>query len=291
MGKTRLAVALCQALEKSGEWVSGFVQPRRFPLDPAWWHTLCLEGRPILLVADYTSRPGMLKVLNSILPALSKLSSDRIRILLLDRTGLPQGLLDGDAWRAWDQIRDGHLPNFGPQLGPVSVDPNERLRMLRGAANAFANFLEVEKPGFEDSPLRNPSSRAYDQILLLHMQALERVFDSAPKSDVRNSILNRLLDREREHWREAMKRLELPQYLFGAIEAAVVCVSEMGGIERASEAKNAILKLPEFQGQPDAIVGSVVNLLCEIYPDGDQGIAPLRPDPLFDHLANQRLQG
>jgi hypothetical protein len=163
--------------------------------------------------------------------------------------------------------------------------------MFEQAVKAFAPHLDVKEADLNLSPLKNPGSKAYDQILLLHMQALERIFDSAPKSDVRNSILNRLLDRERRHWREAMKRLGMPPYLFGAVEAAVVCVSEVGGFERSDDAKRAFLKLPEFQGLPDALVGAVVTLLREVYPDGDQGIAPLRPDPLFDHLANQRLQG
>ncbi len=290
MGKTRLAVALCQHLDKSGDWVTGFILPRRFPLEPEWWDTLRLEGRPVLMVADYTSRPGMLNVLNRVLPTLKKLTSDRIRILLLDRTGLQQGLLDGEAWRAWDQIREGHLPHFGPQLGPVSVDPEERLRMFQGATGAFARHLAVKDFDPESQSLKNPGSSAYNQVLLLHMQALERVFDAAPKSDNRNSILDRLLDREREHWRETMKRLEIPQYLLGAIEAAVVRVSELGGIPKLAAASETLRGLAEFQGLPQTTAAAVAQLLREIYPDGDQGITPLRPDPLFDHLANQRLE-
>jgi len=242
------------------------------------------------MVADYTSRPGMIEVLNRVLPALDKLQSDRIRILLLDRTGLQQGLLDGDAWRVWDQIRTGHLPHFGPQLEPVSVDPEERLTMFQGAARAFACHLAVKPFHPESHSLKSPASKAYNQVLLLHMQALERVFDAAPKSDNRNSILNRLLDREREHWRETMRRLELPQYLFGAVEAAVVGVSELGGMPSATEAAAKLGGLPEFQGLPRATTDAVVRLLRDIYPDGDKGIAPLRPDPLFDHLANERLR-
>lgn len=290
MGKTRLAVALCQHLNQSRKWVTGFILPRRFPVAPDWWNSLPLDGRPLLMVADYTSRPGMIEVLNRVLPALDKLQSHRIRILLLDRTGLQQGLLDGDAWRVWDQIRTGHLPHFGPQLEPVSVDPEERLTMFQGAARAFACHLAVKPFHPESHSLKSPASKAYNQVLLLHMQALERVFDAAPKSDNRNSILNRLLDRERQHWRETMRRLELPQHLISAVEAAVVGVSELGGMPSATEAAAKLGGLPEFQGLPRATTDAVVRLLRDIYPDGDKGIAPLRPDPLFDHLANERLR-
>jgi len=34
MGKTRLAVALCQHLDRSKKWVTGFILPRRFPVAP-----------------------------------------------------------------------------------------------------------------------------------------------------------------------------------------------------------------------------------------------------------------
>lgn len=290
MGKTRLAVALCRRLNRSANWVTGFIQPRLFPAQTDWWNTLHLQGRPVLMVADYTSRPGMLNVLNRVLPTLGELKSDRIRLLLLDRSGLQQGLLDGDAWRVWYQIREAQLPHFGPQLEPVSVDPEERLQMFRGAIRAFAPHLGVRKPDPKNHSLKNPGSSAYNQVLLLHMQALERVFDAAPKSDNRNSILDRLLNREREHWRETMKRLEIPLHFFDAVGAAVVRTSELGGIPTLEGALETLRRLPELEGLPQPTTVAVVRLLREIYPDTDKGIAPLRPDPLFDHLANQRLE-
>lgn len=289
MGKTRLAVALCQHLNQSRDWITGFILPRRFPVQQDWWRTLRLEGRSVLMVADYTSRAGMLDVLNRVLPTLKELKSGRVRILLLDRSGLQQGLLEGDARSALHQIHEVHLPNFGPQLEPVSVDPEERLQMFRGALRAFGVHLKAGKLEADDHMLKNPAGSAYNQVLLLHMQALERVFDAAPKPDRRSSILDRLLDREREHWRESMKRMEIPQYLFGAAEAAVIKISELGGVPNLLEASRVISKLIAFKGQPQAIVDTIARMLSEIYPDEDKGISPLRPDPLFDHLANERL--
>ena len=289
MGKTRLAVALCETLNATGEWVTGFISPRLFPQEPEWWKTLYLQERSVLLVADYAGRSGMIEILNRILPTLVLVQADRVRLLLLDRTALQTGLLDGDAWHALQQIQEGHLPYFGPELGPVSGDPGERLIMFQGAMGAFAQHLGGEEPNPKKNQLKDPKSNAYNQVLLLHMQALERVFDSAPKPDRADSILERLLNREREHWREGMKRLELPQLLFDAVEAAVARVSELGGVPDLVKALTTLQMLPEFQGQPPVVTKTIAKLLRDVYPNGGKGIAPLRPDPLYDYLANQRL--
>ena len=289
MGKTRLAVALCETLNATGEWVTGFISPRLFPKEHDWWNTLHLQGSSVLLVADYAGRSGMLEILNRILPTLELVEADRVRLLLLDRTALQTGLLEGDAWHALQQIQEGHLPHFGPQLGPVSVDPQERQDMFHGAIRAFAQHLGVPEQDPKAHLLMNPKSSAYNQVLLLHMQAMERVFNSAPTPDRADSILERLLDREREHWREGMKRLELSQVLFDAVEAAVARVSELGGVSDRAEAVKVLQLLPEFYGQPPTVTGAVAKLLREVYPDGGKGIVPLRPDPLYDYLANSSL--
>ena len=161
--------------------------------------------------------------------------------------------------------------------------------MFRGALQAFAIQLKVNNLDVDAHTLKNSASSAYNQVLLLHMQALERIYDAAPKPDRRSSILNSLLNREREHWRQAMMRMDIPVYLSGAVEAAVIKISELGGVPDLLAASEAIRKLIDFEGQPRAIIDGVAVMLSEIYPDEDKGISPLRPDPLFDHLANTRL--
>jgi transcriptional regulator with XRE-family HTH domain len=289
MGKTRLAVALCERLNVSKDWVTGFVSPRLFPGDSSWWTSLRLEGRSLLMVADYAGRTGMLEVLNRILPTLSLVDSGKVRLLLLDRTSLWAGHLSSEAWHVHQQIQQGYLDQFDPELSPVSEDPKERQEMLRGAAEAFAAELKVPFEEAKALTLKNPKSSAYRQILLLHIQALERLFDAKPVPDRAASIFDRLLQRERDHWREGLIRHELPKHLLNAVEAAVAKVSELEGMENIKKACELLATLPELQGQPQAVVQAIANLLREVYPDDAGGVAPLRPDPVYDHLANARL--
>jgi len=286
MGKTRLALELCQRLREEG-WQAGFVPVER-PiaadelvrqiLEPAAPGTA--GGNPLLVVVDYAETEHNLLV--PLLRELLSRSDVRARLLLLARAALD--------W--WDYLKTergvGELLS-GPAtsrhaLKPLTLGLEERTRSYRLAGAAFSERLgqgpREEVPGDLDAG-------HYERVLLLHMSALAAVEGVEVKGE--DGILDFVLNRERRFWRERAERLGLSRELVPGIGRAMAGITLLGGASDEGQSLAVLERLDELRDQPHAVRRAVARLLHECYP-GARWVEPMLPDLLGEHLVQRELE-
>ncbi len=280
MGKTRLALEICQRLRADG-WQAGLVDPERPPADT--WHDLSEIGGPRLLIVDYaeTRRPLLVPLLREIY----KTESDApIRVLLLARAALD--------W--WEQLKTegdgvGDLLS-GPAtrwytLQPLAFSAEDRAESYKIALTSFAEQLEKGVPGELPEDL---DADHYKRALLLHMSALAAIDGVEVKGE--DGILDYVLDRERRFWRKhAVERKLAPEVSTG-IGRAMAAITLGGGVDDEQQAVLAMRGLAFFKDEKENVLTVVARLLRETYPGENRWIDPVMPDLLGEHLIMREME-
>jgi hypothetical protein len=294
IGKTRLGLQLCDELKASegSEWTVGFMNDRSLCTDRSPWVEMSLVDRPLLVVVDYAADQNKTEKILHLLRNLDSCPASQIRILFLEREHLWLGRLfeDADARRALDKAcfeRD----QLDIRLPPVAALVADRKNSYQLAATQFAARLKVVDVGATELDL---SAAAYDQVLLLHTQALLRT-SGFKVADRTSAILNGLLARERKYWKRLASARGLDWSLLPAIEQACYAISSAGGVESVEAGVGLCLEHPFLSDLPRVVVFGIVDLLRECYPTDGVGIGPLQPDLLAQQLgaraARRSLQG
>ncbi|HEY3981052.1 MAG TPA: tetratricopeptide repeat-containing serine protease family protein [Streptosporangiaceae bacterium] len=275
-GKTRLAAEACVRMARHG-WQAGFADP-----DAPGGQAQLDFDQPTLLVVDDAD-------LN--VPLLANLmrtagnwaaGAPPLRILLLARhtTG----------W--WDTLnqRTDRLPRelAGPELmlHDGSLAPAERAEHHARALRAFTAWLSHAAGPAEPAtpPLADP---AFASPLLVHMHALLTACGaevSTTDTEVRQRILDAVLDRERDRWRRTFPA-SLPSGGARTYHQAVTVATLLSQPSDTATA-GTLAVIGEFS--PAAAAGAraaVSAWLHELYPGADPPwTAPVRPDPLAEQL-------
>lgn len=289
-GKTRLALELCAKMEMDG-WEVGFLHARNFPKRARGAAMFGSSYSPLLIVVDYAARHDNVTVLHRLIPNLPASSRAKVRLLMMERDSLWLGRLR--ASKEVNDILDAAAVDDGDlnlALRSVGTSPKERESSFEIAAKAFQRTLpKVTRNTAPPKGPPNPESRIYNEVFYLHALAHEMVTGNSDGTPTKLAIVRRMLSRERTYWANILAARKLPDYLTHAFESAVEAVGRLGGINTIPEAVELVGKLPDFSGQPRAVVKQIAMVLREIYPDDGVGIAPLQPDLLKQCLADEWL--
>lgn len=289
IGKTRLGLELCERLTPAyaNEWQLGFFDERNFPSSGSPWAGTDLRNQSLLIIVDYAADPRKKEALSRLIESIEACSAPRIRILFLEREHLWFGrLLENSAVRKVINRAYVEHDQFDIPLYPVAPTVTERRESFNAAFRAFSGKLRNEgtaAPG-------DMTSGIYDQILLLHCQALLDVLDSRAL-DRERSILNGLLARERSYWNRIMKARGMPHDQLPLVEQACAAISMVGGATSLDAAVALLRNEHLLADQPSLVAHQVVGVLQECYPSPHGGIAPLQPDLLMQQLIAKSLKG
>jgi tetratricopeptide (TPR) repeat protein len=287
-GKSRLAAELCKQVREQDGWDAYVADQNRVDddawarLDPAW---------PLLLVFDYAERmiPALTRLINRLKE--SGRTSQRVRLLLIARE-------TGGWWRALDAETGGLLhaaTDLRLILAPDNFGPAERAEQAQAAVTQFAARLGLVLCSAPDV-----SSSEFDSPLLVHIAALlslrgERIDSSnalgCHSGGLRERLLDRLLDRERQRWRHAQTRWNAgadTSLGLGQTPAhQAVALTSLTTPDR-SEARELLCAIPDLADATAERRGQVTDWLIWTYPSGGddigQTIAALQPDLLTERL-------
>lgn len=270
IGKTRLALELCERMRRAG-WTAGLIDPPRgAPPSRLVGQLQRRQGDLLIVLDDATLDHPLLALLGE----REDLWADRrLRVLVVTEqatAGDDQGLPPG-------------LPVSGFSLGPLAPTVAEKRDSFLIAGSAFAERLG-QAPPIEALP--NLSSPPYDRVFFLHLRAL--VGRESDRSPSERNLLSLLLDRERTSWRHQVERFGLESSLATVVEPALIAVSEARG---ALDAVHAVRLLEKRITEPalstETSRRTLAYLLNEMY-GGVRWIDPLRPRALVDRLRDDK---
>lgn len=281
MGKTRLALQICQEMHRAGWW-AGFLDTETLSSPLAAITRLLTGSSPVVVVIDYaeTRREVLVPLLRQLYATNLK---GPFRLILLARSR--------EEW--WEELKtEGHGVGqliAGPAtshlaLGPLAMTLAERKESYSAAASAFASVLGKPLPEMASRNLEGAHLRI---ALVLHMSALAAV--EGVELEDEQSILDYVLDRERRYWKRLAQEHELPVELLRGIGRAVTAISLGGGCPTEADTIAVLKHLKHFADQRNATLATVARLLHEAYAGVDIWVDPLRPDILHEHLAEQEF--
>ncbi|OAI03591.1 tetratricopeptide repeat protein, partial [Methylomonas methanica] len=276
LGKTRLAIELCQQRMNSG-WHCGFLN--REDSEQSWAKLKALQ-KPLLIVIDYaeTRQETLLNLLKA------QLEADyphTVRLLLLAR--------GGGEW--WDQLpsKDAECEALlngyatsGPYVLPeLYLDQDSRQQAYRNALAAYAIATGRQIP----SGIPNLSGEHFAKPLYLQMAALLALYGERPITAL--GLTQSLLNHERRYWQETLKELGLinPQQ---QAQDLLALTTLSNGFKTPKQAYEYYAKAnPGLISQP--VFNQLFNQLELLYP-GTQGLQSIQPDILGEALVAQSLQ-
>jgi len=194
------------------------------------------------------------------------------------------------------------------KLGALALTEKDRRDSYQKAIESFTAKLNVTPP--ETSP-PDFSDKCFERVLLIHMMALI-VVDKKPALDDKalsysvknsvakmdkeetsvqriNSILDCILNREKQFWRDQIAIRQLSHTLYNGFYLLMCVISGQGGIEQRKEAITTIERVKLFHGQPHATLEAIADLLHSNYP-GKMWIEPIAPDLLKERLVVKAMK-
>ncbi|GEM_PF-4123533 len=300
MGKTRLAMEACSQLGEHG-FTCGF-------LDYDYADMLIeylrrdyqSEGdKKLLLILDYAETNY--QVVASLLKISASLSCGHLRILLLSRAA-------GDWWEAVQRshsiVRELIMEQCSTpiELGALALTVEERCESYLQAAKSFADKLGRPSPRATQQDF---TESYYERVLLIHMMALinldeQEALDndvSSHQSEAEDKesvqdidkILDGILFREHKFWCEQLFVLQLSPTLYNGFHLLMGIISGRGGVENRESAINLIKEVKYFQGQTQATIEAIAELLHSNY-SGKMWIEPIAPDLLQERLVSVAMK-
>jgi len=276
LGKTRLAIELCQQRMNSG-WHCGFLSRE----DSAQtWAKLQTAQKPLLIVIDYaeTRQETLLNLLKARLKAEYP---HPVRLLLLAR--------GGGEW--WDQLpsKDAECEALlngyatsGPYVLPeLYLDQNSRQQAYKNALVAYATATGRQIP----AGIPDLSGEHFAKPLYLQMAALLALYGERPSTAI--GLTQSLLNHERRYWLETLKALDLINPQQHALDLLALTTLSNGfktpkqAYEYYAKAKPGLISQPVFS--------HLFKQLEPLYP-GTQGLQSIQPDIFGEALVAQSLQ-
>jgi Trypsin-like peptidase domain len=267
-GKSRLAAETCVWMAGQG-WNAGFADTTA-PEAPNDETNVHLDTDSLIIVDDAEANVAL--VANLIKHLASQETGAKARILLVARhrgvwlEKLQQLTPELDTYPITDVELDADL-----------LDANERERHFLDASRAFAARLRRSD---ESEPVWPLSQPVFSAPLLVHINALlavsgERASADSTDKSVRNQVLDRLLDHEKERWdRSAPVAVHDDRTNRIRDRSAVIAILASGS---NSEETTALLAVVPGLSDVDRRT-EVAAWLHELYPGAD--LSGLQPDLL-----------
>ncbi|HEU5126517.1 MAG TPA: hypothetical protein VFU12_00890 [Glycomyces sp.] len=299
-GKSRLAVQLCEDLREEG-WVTGFGDPDKTGTVPQW-----TPRGDTLIVVDYAEARAQRELIQAVLKRVRRLQGElalhhRVRLLLISRAESARGGWAerfGDSGALAEMLRQPH--NAPIDLTQDAFDERARRAHLDAAFGYFLeheNRMRVERgsdPLAPEPPVE--VANACDRPLLIHIAALlaanGETLPAPDSGDLRNLLLDQLLDRERDQWWSGV----LPENWQHANQAVAVATLTMPTVQLCAELLKVVPAWSDVNiGAREVVAGNVYDLYNGGFLDegsrrhelSNQLIAPLEPDLVGEHLLSQ----
>jgi hypothetical protein len=125
--------------------------------------------------------------------------------------------------------------------------------------------------------------RVYENLLMIHARALVSP-QRKPGPSRETSILDALLDRERNYWQKRLAAIGGSRLLLTKVEEAEALINLRRGAKTADVARRWLSSYKPFRGLPQESFDAIIAVLRECYPLGADGIGPLQPDLLREHF-------
>jgi tetratricopeptide (TPR) repeat protein len=279
-GKTRLAAELCARMREHG-WLGGFARPSASAADLTGLVELV---SPLLIVIDDVE--GRVEQAAAVVEGLAEsASAPPARVVLTSR--------GSGEWLATLSSRVHPSPKAAAALGAARFlalrgaeqSVVDRRSAFRAAVRAFAGKLDaaanqVAMPDLSDS--------LYESTLFVHLAALTVLGETAlpERSELRDHLLQSLLARERQYWRETA---EAYVDLDSQTLARAVAISSLTRADSEEEAVRLLRALPELADRRTAKTRrKLARWLHDLYP-GATFLPALEPDVLADALISAAI--
>jgi glycosyltransferase involved in cell wall biosynthesis len=278
VGKTRLALELCDRLRRGG-WQVGFLRGD-YDVRQAGdlGRQLAKTDQDCCLVVDYaeTRQPVLLGLLRALL-ATQPLRA--IRILLLARDG-------GEWWNllpskdvVCEALLEG-MASTGPfQLPKLHDSESDRQLAYQLALHTFAKKLDLCAP--THAPRLDEPHFAHP--LYVQMAALIALRGERPKSA--EALTRTLVSHERRYWQKALTGLSIDVEVVEREAALLMSIATLANGIRTSR---DIEKIWVAAGGEQVLLKPLFAALAPLYP-GRQGLDGWRPDLLGEGLIAQVL--
>ncbi len=271
-GKTRLAVELCLATQKSG-WLCGFLSRIA---DPGMLDALVEAPTARLIVIDYAeTRPEQVELLLPLLNAKATPESP-VRVLLLVRDS-PDSVGDwasrlADRVDGLDAVLDECEICY---LEDAPFGVAERRKLFQDAVPALAGHLRgppvsAAAPDLEDEVFENPLMVVIAAYLAAHGE-------EAPTT--REGLLDEVLAHERRYWREGSAGIDVDDALLERMVALATLVKA----DSEAQAAERLRLLSDLRDAPAERRNRLARWVRAQYP-GPHWWGPLEPDLLGEHL-------
>jgi hypothetical protein len=278
VGKTRLAIELCQRLETDG-WQTGFLRSECDTKSAlALGREMGALGIDFCVVLDYaeTRQPLLLALLKALLAARPKAL---VRVLLLARDG-------GEWWNllpakdpACEALLDGYASSGPFALPHLHHSEADREQAYRLALHTFAEVLAVSPP--DSQP--DLSEAHFAHPLYIQMAALMALRGERPRSA--EALPRALVNHERRYWHKAISAKEEAS---GDDESHAALLMTLATLSNGIVTERAIESVWQEAGADRTLLKPIFRTLAPLYP-GRQGLQGLRPDLLGEALVAQTL--
>lgn len=277
-GKTRLAIELCQRLQKQG-WQTGFLPSEQGTIK----HMLSQLHKvlqPCLLVIDYaeTRQTELLQFIKLLIDNAD--SMPRVRILLLAR--------DGGEW--WDALSSKDATCEALLAGSATTGPyplpklhdshTSRMAVYQNAMQVLADKLQLAA----QPCLPNLTDEQYSHPLFVQMAALLALRGAQPGSA--EAVARAFIGHERRYWKKALAELvidDADSYEDHA-ELLLILATLLNEIPLRQDGETLWLQA----GGDKLIYRKIYGPMAMVYP-GKQGMVGLRPDLLGEALVAKGL--
>ena len=296
VGKTRLAVQLCEEMGDRGWWCVPVAEgAEATALSVVRGRTA--RGR-VLLVVDYAeTRLGLSSLLREVAA-----DAGRVRVLLLARS----------AGEWWDRLKASEFPvramldgdGVHIELGAVLDARLSDAQVVEQAVPRFAAELGVEQPvrvSLDDEGGRARVLDLHAAALVAVLRALEAQQQGRPAPPVVRvrvaDVLGELLGHEERYWQGSARRaglLDGPQGMTVGVVRQIVAAACLLGAATEDEAVRLLQRVPGAVATP-----RVASWLRELYPpetaSRGEGVGEwlgmLQPDRLAEHHTVKELTG
>lgn len=311
VGKTRLLIDLAARLRREHGWMAGFVErvpphaddAQRRQRRQALRQLVELGPEPgVLLVLDYAEgRRDELIELADWIERRSEPERRPVRIALLARGA-------GEWWKSL--VEEHHevqalfreRPDWPALIAlPPFESAAQRLALFDASCAAFRPVLAQQglavAAGEAPEALRARIERGdkRSRPLSIQMEALVWLADGAPQGTTGGvaGLLDQVLGLERRHWAQVCGALD--EVALTELERGVAQLTLVQGVPGRAAA-DALLERDTYYGrrrQDPVDRAPVLTRLGRLYGDGGEGLLPLEPDLLGEHLvarvADERL--
>ncbi|MDX2308317.1 MAG: toll/interleukin-1 receptor domain-containing protein [Hyphomicrobium sp.] len=302
LGKTRLMIETAARLRDERGWQAGFLDRPPDDAAVARQRMRALEqmvqhpsGAGVLIVVDYAeARQAEVKALAARFMELGVGSAQPVRLVLLTRGA-------GEWWRMALEEDEALRTIFAAPRGedvathmPSMPTGQHRLDYFLACVKKLVapmHWQGYPRPSGQPSVARLvkiESGERYKRPLAIQMEAVLWLASSAPGDDEQgvDKLLDNFVGLEREHWAKLVGKPTLDTETRRALARGVAQVTVIQGVENRPSSYRLLRSDRFYEGArvSDGAVAPLHDNLTTLYGKPNEGLAPLEPDLIGEHL-------